>query len=201
MGSPPLRLLPAIPARCEKDHATGFRAAVGASETFFGSAQESDRPPDFTGFRENAVSGCVVSRMRLNCSGANADRRFVAIHGSPGRPALQWRGWRCPSASNRRARSDRVGLRPARFLREPRVRVPRRKPLPLRALSLRGKLLNLHRISDFRPRSWRAPPWEGRLQPNQPSASTCRRAGSPPTGRSRQDRRPPTETRIRNPRQ
>jgi hypothetical protein len=56
-----------------------------------GSVQESGRPPDFAGFERSGDSGFAFSWMRLNCSGGNADRRFLEIPGSTGGPQLDSR--------------------------------------------------------------------------------------------------------------
>jgi hypothetical protein len=82
--------------------------------------------------------------MRLNRSGANGDRRFMGF-----RTTLDVRNyspsWRSPSVSNRRARSGHALFRPP-----PQISTTAGSPCPSRKASRSGKLLNLHRMKDFR---------------------------------------------------
>jgi hypothetical protein len=82
--------------------------------------------------------------MRLNRSGANADRRFIGFR-TPLNVRNYIRSWRSPSASNRRARSGRALFRPP-----PQISTTAGSPCPSRKASRSGKLLNLHRMKDFR---------------------------------------------------
>src|ERR1017187_2442693 len=127
--------------------------------------------------------------MRLSHCGANADRHFIEIPNSSGRPEFQWQ----PVFGHARELpwsfgSHRVPVTP-RGLGESGVGILEGSVLE------REKLANSLRMKEFRLVPGVEDAWGRMARPGNPSTLTPPLEGSPPRGRSRQNRRPQSEAR------